>query len=71
MKEFKGFMHGVNFGGWLSQRSYEKEYLDSFITESDFENVSKWGIDHLRIPVDYNIVETEDDVAVAVTDLNS
>ena len=60
MKNFKGFMHGVNFGGWLSQRSYDKEYLDSFITEADFKRVSEWDIDHLRIPVDYNVVETED-----------
>lgn len=53
-------MKGVNFGGWLSQRSYDKEYLDSFITEADFENASKWGIDHIRLPIDYNVVETEE-----------
>ena len=60
MKQIIGFQKGVNFGGWLSQRSYEKEYLDSFITESDFERVSKWGIDHVRVPVDYNVFETEE-----------
>ena len=60
MKKFQGFQKGVNFGGWLSQRSYDKEYLDSFITEADFERVSKWGIDHVRVPVDYNIFETEE-----------
>lgn len=60
MKKINGFHKGINFGGWLSQRSYEKEYLDSFITEADFERVSKWGIDHIRLPIDYNVVETED-----------
>lgn len=60
MKEFKGFKRGVNFGGWLSQRSYNKDYLDSFITEDDFKRVSDWGLDHVRVPVDYNVVETEE-----------
>lgn len=60
MKEFKGFKKGINFGGWLSQRRFDKEYLDSFITEADFEKVSKWGIDHVRVPVDFHVVETDE-----------
>lgn len=57
MLKDKGFYKGINFGGWLSQCSYSKEHLDSFITEADFAAVSKWGIDHVRIPFDYNIIE--------------
>ena len=36
MLKEKGFYKGVNFGGWLSQCNYEKEHLDTFITENDF-----------------------------------
>jgi len=57
MLKEKGFYKGINFGGWLSQCSYEKEHLNSFITEADFAAVSKWGIDHVRVPFDYNIIE--------------
>ena len=31
MREFTGYKHGVNLGGWLSQSSYEKEHLERFI----------------------------------------
>lgn len=56
----KGFNKGVNFGGWLSQCDYSDDRLNNFITEPDFETVSKWGIDHVRIPVDYNVFENND-----------
>lgn len=60
MKKFYGFQHGVNLGGWLSQGTQDKEHLDSFITESDIERISKWGLDHVRLPIDYETVENED-----------
>ncbi|MCR5103447.1 MAG: glycoside hydrolase family 5 protein [Eubacterium sp.] len=59
MKEFTGFLHGVNLGGWLSQCDHTKETYDTFITEKDIENISKWGLDHIRVPIDYDLVETE------------
>lgn len=59
MKE-KGFYRGINLGGWLSQCDYSQERLDNFITEPDFEKISSWGLDHVRIPIDYNIFENED-----------
>ena len=34
MRKINGFNKGVNFGGWLSQCSYEKLHLDTFITEN-------------------------------------
>ncbi|MBR6103364.1 MAG: cellulase family glycosylhydrolase [Ruminococcus sp.] len=58
MKHLKGFMRGVNLGGWLSQGTYDREHLDSFIGERDIETISSWGLDHVRVPVDYNIFET-------------
>ena len=56
----KGFLRGVNLGGWFSQCDYSKERLDNFITEPDFAKIASWGVDHVRIPVDYNIFENED-----------
>ena len=60
MKKFKGYMHGINLGGWLSQCNHTKERYDNFITEDDFKVIKSWGLDHIRIPVDYNLVEDED-----------
>ena len=58
-KEFKGFMKGVNLGGWMSHGNYAPEHLASFITEEDIRRISGWDIDHVRIPVDYNLFEEE------------
>lgn len=59
MKE-KGFYKGINFGGWLSQCDYSEDRLNSFITEQDFKKIASWGLDHVRIPIDYNILENDD-----------
>lgn len=57
----KGYMHGVNLGGWLSQcREYTKDNYDNFITKKDFEVIKSWGLDHVRLPVDYNVFEDKD-----------
>ena len=60
MLKEKGFYRGINFGGWLSQCDYSEERLNNFITEADFKNAAGFGIDHIRIPVDYNIFENTD-----------
>ena len=59
MKDF-GFYRGVDLGGWFSQCDYSEERLDHFITEKDLDTIAGWGLDHVRIPVDYNVLETED-----------
>ncbi len=64
MLKEKGFYKGVNFGGWLSQCNYEKEHLDTFITENDFSVAASWGLDHVRIPFDYNIIEKDSGVYI-------
>ncbi len=56
--DFKGYKKGINLGGWLSQCCHTQEHYNTFITEKDFEEVSKWNIDHVRIPIDYNVIET-------------
>jgi hypothetical protein len=60
MKKWNGYQKGVNLGGWFSQCDYSEERFNNFITEDDFREISKWGLDHVRIPIDYNLVETED-----------
>lgn len=60
MKDLKGYKKGVNLGGWLSQCEYSKEHYGSFIVRSDLEKIASWGVDHVRIPVDYELLEKED-----------
>jgi len=57
MLKDKHFYKGVNFGGWLSQCDYSEKRLNEFITEDDFRKAASWGVDHVRIPFDYNILE--------------
>ena len=59
MKRFIGYEKGVNFGGWFSQCDYSKDRFDNFIKEKDFEKAASWGLDHVRIPIDYNLVEDD------------
>ena len=60
MDSFNGYMKGINLGGWLSQCDHSEERYAGFITERDFEILAGWGIDHVRVPVDYDLVETKD-----------
>ncbi len=53
------FEHGINLGGWLSQCCHEVEHYETFIKEEDIEQIAAWGLDHVRIPVDYEVLETE------------
>ena len=59
MKSWKGYQKGVNLGGWYSQCDYSQERFDHFIEKQDIAVLASWGLDHLRLPVDYNLVETE------------
>ena len=59
LKEY-GFHRGVNLGGWLSQCDYSRDRLENFIKEEDIARIASWGLDHVRIPVDYNVLENKD-----------
>ena len=59
IQTWDGFQHGVNLGGWLSQCNHTRERYDSFIREEDIGVLASWGLDHIRVPVDYNLVEDE------------
>lgn len=61
MKKFEGFLNGINLGGWISQcLAYTKEHYDSFITEEDIKRIADWKCDHVRLPLDYEIVMNND-----------
>ena len=55
-----GFQKGVNLGGWFSQCDYSEERLNNFITEADFKQIASLGFDHVRIPIDYNVIQNPD-----------
>lgn len=59
LRKFEGYTKGINLGGWLSQCDNTKEHLDSFITEKDIATIAGWGVDHVRVPVDYHIFRDE------------
>lgn len=51
---------GVNLGGWLSQfKKYDHEHFGSFIQKEDIRRIAGWGFDHVRLPVDYSILEKD------------
>lgn len=62
MKIWKGYEKGINLGGWLSQCVHTPEHYESFIREEDIAKISNWDIDHVRVPIDYNLVEDENGV---------
>ena len=60
MKRLIGYERGINLGGWLSQCTPSIEHYKTFIQEKDIKQIASWGLDHVRVPVDYILVETEE-----------
>lgn len=63
MKQFEGFVKGINLGGWISQcgeQNYNKNHYDAFIKEENIKQIASWGLDHIRLPIDYNVLQNED-----------
>jgi endoglucanase len=60
MKAEFNLKKGVNLGGWLSQyRDFDNTHFNSFITEDDIARIASWGMNHVRLPVDYPVLEEE------------
>ncbi len=72
MAEFKGFMHGMGIGGWLTnykrfhllspEQRYplsvgDFEHFDSYITRSDIDYIASLGMDHIRLGFDQIVIE--------------
>lgn len=49
-------MHGINLGGWFSQCDHSVKRYDYFVRKDDFRRIASWGFDHVRIPVDYELI---------------
>ena len=60
MKKWNGYQKGVNLAGWLSQVELTETHCESFITEDDIKIIANAGFDHVRLPVDYNLVQNKD-----------
>ena len=61
MRKFEGYQKGINLGGWLSQADEKtKEHYDTFIVKDDIKKIASWGCDHVRLPIDYIVIEGED-----------
>ena len=60
MRKFEGYRKGINLGGWISQSSLEKEHMDTFIVEKDIEKIAGMGMDHVRLPIDFEVIEDEE-----------
>jgi aryl-phospho-beta-D-glucosidase BglC (GH1 family) len=61
MRTFEGYMFGANLGGWLSQNDDDsREHFETFITKKDIERIKNAGFDHVRVPVDYVVIEDEE-----------
>ena len=61
MRKLEGFTRGINLGGWLSQYDERSErYFDTFITAEDIRRIADMGLDHVRLPVDWDVIEDED-----------
>lgn len=61
MRVFEGYQKGINLGGYISQCvSRSKEHFDTFITKQDIEKIAGWGLDHIRLPIDYDVIMDDD-----------
>ncbi|MBR1598255.1 MAG: glycoside hydrolase family 5 protein [Lachnospiraceae bacterium] len=50
---------GINLGGYLSQCEHSKEHYESFIGREDISRIAGWGFDHIRLPIDYEVLEDD------------
>jgi len=54
------YRSGVNLGGWISQSGYARDHVAGFIKREDVERIASWGLDHVRLPFDYPVLESDD-----------
>ncbi len=61
MMNKKALQVGINLGGWISQYpALDHQHFKTFITADDIKRITDWGMDHIRLPVDYPVLEDED-----------
>lgn len=84
MAIFKGYMHGIGIGGWLTNfkrlqfipielsrdiTTGDREHFETYITENDVRQIASWGCDHIRLAFDYLLLEDEENPFVLRADL--
>jgi hypothetical protein len=55
---------GTNIGHWLSQSKLDRAVMATFFTEDDVTRIKGWGMDHIRLPVDYPLFASDADRSV-------
>ena len=51
---------GINLGGWVSQYpALDDQHFKTFLVAEDIKRIADWGFDHVRLPVDYPVLEDE------------
>ena len=48
---------GINLGGYLSQCVHSTEHYDAFSQEEDIRKIASMGVDHVRLAIDYEVLE--------------
>lgn len=51
---------GINLGGYLSQCEHSFSHYEAFLSEEDIRKIADMGFDHVRLPIDYEVLEQED-----------
>jgi endoglucanase len=52
---------GINLGGWLSQcDEFSERHYESFIRKDDIARIADIGFNHVRLPIDYSVLENDD-----------
>lgn len=51
---------GLNLGGYLSQCTHNMHHYSTFIGKADLEQIAAWGFDHIRLPIDYEVLEDKE-----------
>jgi len=55
---------GTNIGHWLSQSKLDRAVMVRFFTDDDVKRIKGWGMDHIRLPVDYPLFASDSDRTV-------
>ncbi len=50
---------GTNISHWLSQSTLDREIMKRCFTRVDMDRIAGWGMDHIRLTVDYPLIEND------------
>ena len=50
---------GTNISHWLSQSTLDRREMERYFTRDDVDRIASWGMDHIRLPVDFPLIEND------------